>query len=184
MANLQDEVLKLLDESKVEESKEQLDEASFDEIQSAASEIDGDALKKNMKIPVTQFNKKITNVVDAIGKALEALNTANETYNTQNAKINKKGQKATWGNSKGVFDYVKNKAGEIRDTADNKEIAISSLRSASRMIAQAQDDMNQARLFYSKINNELRRVARATEVVQKAVDSKLGWFNRMFNFWK
>ena len=72
----------------------------------------------------------------------------------------------------------------MKDRSDSKENVLNALKSASRMMAQAQDDVTQARMIYNQLNKELKKLYNSVEAVQKMVDSKTSWFGRTFKFWK
>lgn len=175
MTQLQDEVLKLLEESKNTNIKE-LEEASFGDIKNAAGNINPESLKTKVQQPAAKFADHCENVAKAIDQALKSLKTANQVY-----EFNKNSNPKEQG---GVFQKIKNKIGDMRDRSNNKENVLNSLKNASRMMTQAQDDLTQAKHIYSQLNKELKNLYRAVETVQKMVDSKTSFFGRNFGFWK
>lgn len=153
MTQLQDEVLKLLDESN---NKEELKEASFDEIINAAKNIDASVLDKNIFEPAKELTQDIINAEKAMKNALEALKTVEKIYSEN---------KETKGKT-------------------NKNLLVDSLRNASRMMSQVQNYTTRVRYTQAKLDKSLKVFYQTIENVHKMVNSKTSMFGRMFGFWK
>lgn len=152
MTQLQDEVLKLLGES----TKEDLKEASFQEIINAAKNIDSSVLDKNIFEPAKSLTQDIINAEKAMKNALDALQTVEKIYSEN---------KETKGKT-------------------NKNLLIDSLRNASRMMSQVQNYTTRIRYTQSKLDKSLKVFYKTIENVHKMVNSKTSMFGRMFGFWK
>ena len=152
MTQLQDEVLKLLGES----TKDDLKEASFQEIINAAKNIDSSVLDKNIFEPAKSLTQDIINAEKAMKNALEALKTVEKIY------------------------------GENKETKGkvNKNLLVDSLRNASRMMSQVQNYTTRIRYTQSKLDKSLKVFYKTIENIHKMVNSKTSMFGRMFGFWK
>ena len=178
MTQLQNEIIKLLDESKLEKNQEQLDEASFEDIAKAAGEINPEAIKNGISQPSVKFAEHCKQAAEAIDSALKALKSADSVYKFNKNSVFPANAKDT------MLKKMKRKFNDMKDRSDSKENVLNALKSASRMMAQAQDDVTQARMIYNKLNKELKKLYNSVEAVQKMVDSKTSWFGRTFKFWK
>ena len=152
MTNLQDEVLKLLGES----TKDDLKEASFQEIINAAKNIDSSVLDKNIFEPAKSLTQDIINAEKAMKNALAALETVEKIYSEN---------KETKGKT-------------------NKNLLVDSLRNASRMMSQVQNYTTRIRYTQSKLDKSLKVFYKTIENIHKMVNSKTSMFGRMFGFWK
>lgn len=156
MTQLQDEVLKLLDESNQANNKEDLKEASFEEIINAAKNIDSSVLDKNIFEPAKELTQDIISAEKAMKNALEALKTVEKIYSEN-----------------------KETKGKV-----NKNLLVDSLRNASRMMSQVQNYTTRIRYTQSKLDKSLKTFYKTIENVHKMVNSKTSMFGRMFGFWK
>lgn len=153
MANLQDEIIKLMSEST---EKEDLKEASFEDIIKAAKNIDSSVLDKQIFEPAKELTQDIISAEKAMKNALEALKTVEKIYS------------------------------ESKESKDrmNKKLLVDSLRNASRMMSQVQNYTTRIRYTQSKLDKSLKVFYKTIEKVHKMVNSKTSMFGRMFGFWK
>lgn len=153
MANLQNEIIKLMSEST---EKEDLKEASFEDIIKAAKNIDSSVLDKQIFEPAKELTQDIISAEKAMKNALEALKTVEKIYS-------------------------ESKEGKDRM---NKKLLVDSLRNASRMMSQVQNYTIRIRYTQSKLDKSLKVFYKTIEKVHKMVNSKTSMFGRMFGFWK
>lgn len=153
MANLQNEIIKLMSEST---EKEDLKEASFEDIIKAAKNIDSSVLDKQIFEPAKELTQDIISAEKAMKNALEALKTVEKIYS------------------------------ESKENKDrmNKKLLVDSLRNASRMMSQVQNYTTRIRYTQSKLDKSLKVFYKTIENVHKMVNSKTSMFGRMFGFWK
>lgn len=121
MTQLQNEILKLLDESNLNENKEKLEEVSFNEISTAVTDINPEAFKGQIGI----FTASCERILKTISTAMSQIQDVEKTYAANKDLRNRGSNKEKMVNT---LKSASDKINSLKDEVDRAKTAYNAIR--------------------------------------------------------